>query len=85
MILQALKNMYPKASEKVLRAVMKDLEKCRGKNMSTLELADWIGKLVMVHTIEEALRIDKEDDSKPSQVGDESSFAITEVGDEGNN
>ena len=46
MILQALKNMYPKASEKVLRAVMKDLEKCRGKNMSTEELADWIGKLV---------------------------------------
>ena len=85
MILQALKNMYPKASEKVLRAVMKDLEKCRGKNMSTLELADWIGKLVMAHTIEEALRIDKEDDSKPSQVGDESSFAIAEVGDEGNN
>ena len=29
MILQALKNMYPKASEKVLRAVMTDLEKCR--------------------------------------------------------
>ena len=85
MILQALKNMYPKASEKVLKAVMKDLEKCRGKNISTLELADWIGKLVMAHTIEEALRIDKEDDSKPSQVGDESSFAITEVGDEGNN
>ena len=37
MILQALKNMYPKASEKVLQAVMKDLEKCRGKNMSTDE------------------------------------------------
>ena len=84
MILQALKNMYPKASEKVLRAVMKDLEKCRGKNMSTEELADWIGKLVTAHIIEEALRI-TEDDSKPSQVGDESSFAITEVGDEGNN
>ena len=84
MILQALKNMYPKASEKVLRAVIIDLEKCRGKNMSTLELTDWIGKLVTAHTIEEALRI-TEDDSKPSQVGDESSFAITEVGDEGNN
>ena len=84
MILQALKNMYPKASEKVLRAVIRDLEKCRGKNMSTLELADWIGKLVMAHTIEEALRIDKEDDSKPSQVGDESSFAIAEDSDEGN-
>ena len=79
MILQALKNMYPKASEKVLRAVMKDLEKCRGKNMSTLELADWIGRLVTAHTIEEALKIDEKDDSNPSQVGDESSFAITEV------
>ena len=67
--------MYPKASEKVLRAVMKDLEKCRGKNMSTLELADWIGKLVTAHTIEEALRMTTEDDSKPSQTGDGSSFA----------
>ena len=84
MILQALKNMYPKASEKVLKEVIKDLEKCRGKNMSTDELFDWIGKLVTAHTIEEALRI-TEDDSKPSQVGDESSFAIAEVGDEGNN
>jgi hypothetical protein len=65
----------------VLIAVMKDLEKYRGKNMSALELADWIGMLVMAHTIEEALRIDKEDDSKPSQIGDESSFAIEEVGD----
>lgn len=27
MILQALKNMYPKASKKVLNSVMKDLEK----------------------------------------------------------
>ena len=84
MILQALKNMYPKASENVLLAVIKDLEKCRGKNMSTEELTDWIGKLVTAHIIEEALRI-TEDDSNPSQVGDESSFAITEVGDEGNN
>ena len=83
MILQALKNMYPKASEKVLRAVMKDLEKCRGKNMSTDELVDWIGKLVTAHIIEEALRI-TEDDSKPSKVGNESSFDITEVGHEGN-
>ena len=84
MILQALKNMSPKASEKVLRAVINDLEKCRDKNMSTEELADWIGKLVTAHIIEEALRI-TEDDSKPSQVGDESSFAITEGSYEGNN
>ena len=84
MILQALKNMYPKASEKVLRAVINDLEKCRDKNMSTEELADWIGKLVTAHIIEEALKI-TEDDSKPRQAGDESSFAITEVGDEANN
>ena len=85
MILETLKSLYPSMSEKVLRAVMKDLEKCRGKNMSTEELADWIGKLVTAHTIEEALRIDKEDDSKPSQVGDESSFAIMEGSYEGNN
>ena len=85
MILQALKNMYPKASEKVLKKVIKDLEKCRGKNISTVELANWIGKLVTAHTIEEALDLNKEDDSKPSQVGDESSFAITEGNDEGNN
>ena len=84
MILQALKNMYPKASEKVLKAVMKDLEKCRGKNMGTEELAEWIRKLVLAHIIKETLRI-TEDDSKPSQVGEESSFAIAEVGDEGNN
>ena len=51
--------------------------------MSTEELVDWIGKLVTAHTIEEALRI-REDDSKPSQVGDESSFAIVEGSDEGN-
>ncbi len=74
--------MYSNASEKVLRAVMKDLEKCRGKNMSTEELVDWIGKLVTAYTIEEVLRITG-DDSKPSQVGDESSFAIKESGDEG--
>ena len=54
------------------------------KEHGTEELADWIGKLVTAHTIEEALRI-TEDDSKPSQVGDESSFAITEGSDEGNN
>ena len=84
MILQALKNMYPKASEKVLRVVIKDLEKCRGKSMSTEELADWIWKLVTAHTIEEALRI-TEDDSKPSESGEESSFAIMENSDAGNN
>ena len=82
MILQALKNMYPKASEKALKAVMIDLEKCRGKNMSTVELADWIGKLVTAHTIEEALNVKKEDDSNPSKVGNESSSVIMEVNDE---
>ena len=51
MILQALKNMYPKASEKEIQAAMKDLEKCCVKNMSTGELADCIGKLVTAHII----------------------------------
>ena len=80
MILQALKNMYPKASEKVLRAVMKDLEKCRGKNMSTEELVEWMDKLVVAHTINETLKI--EDDSKPTCVGNESSFVYVEGSDE---
>ena len=82
MVLQALKNMYPKASEKVLEKVIKDLEKCRGKNISTVELANWIGKLVTAHTIEEALDLTKEDDSKPSKFGNESSSVIMEVNDE---
>ncbi|MBQ8371816.1 MAG: hypothetical protein IJX38_02600 [Clostridia bacterium] len=84
MILHALKKLYPNKSEKILKAVEKDLEKCIGREMSAVELADWIDKLVTAHTIEEALRITTEDDSKPSQVGDESSFAITEVGNEAN-
>ena len=33
----------------------------------------------------QALKSNIRDDSKPSQVGDESSFAIKEVYDEGNN
>ncbi len=83
MILEALKSLYPNTSEKVLIAVKEDLEKLRGKQVSTVELVDWMDKLVVAHTINEALKI--EDDSKPSQVGDESSFAIVEGSDEGNN
>ena len=37
MILQALKNLYPNKSEKILRAVEKDLEKCIGREMSAVE------------------------------------------------
>ena len=77
--------MYPKASKKVLKAVMEDLEKRCGKNMSTEEFADWIGKFVTAHAIEGALRITTGDDSKPSKVGDESSFVIVEGSNEGNN
>lgn len=33
----------------------------------------------------QTLKLNKKDDSKPNQVGDESSFAIKEVYDEGNN
>ena len=33
----------------------------------------------------QTLKLNKKDDSKPKQVGDESSFAIKEVYDEGNN
>ena len=82
MILEALKSLYPNTSEKVLIAVKEDLEKLRGKQVSTVELVDWMYKLVVAHTINEALKI--EDDSKPTGVGDESSFVYVEGSDETN-
>ena len=85
MILQELKNMYPRASEEVLMAVKNDLEKLRGKDISSSELVERIAKLVTAHTIEKAINTNTKDDSKPSQVGDESSFDVMEVYDEGNN
>ena len=74
MILEALKSLYPNTSEKVLIAVKEDLEKLRGKQVSTVELVEWIDKLVVAHTINEALKI--EDDSNPTCVGNGSSFAV---------
>ena len=61
MILQALKNMYPKASEKVLRAVMKDLEKfhdCWSEYASLAEEAIFayafkLGGRLMLETLQE--------------------------------
>ena len=78
MVLQSLKSLFPNTSERVLIEVMKDLEKCRDKDMSVEELLDWMNKLVMAHIIGETLKITK-DDSKPSQVGKESSFSIAEI------
>ena len=74
MILEALKSLYPNSSEKVLIAVKEDLEKLRGKQASTVELVDWMDKLVVAHKIE--------DDSKPTCVGNESSFVYVEGSDE---
>lgn len=85
MILQELKKMYPRVSEEVLMAVNTDLEKLRGKDISPSDLAERIAKLVIAHTIEKAINTKTEDDSKPSQIGDESSFDVMEVYDERNN
>ena len=74
MILEALKSLYPNASEKVLIAAKENLEKLRGKQVSTVELVEWIDKLVVAHTINEALKI--EDESNPTCVGNGSSFAV---------
>jgi hypothetical protein len=52
--------------------------------MSGLELFDWMNQLVMAHTIVDALNSNTKDDLKPSEVGDESSFAIMENSDAGN-
>ena len=76
MILEALKSLYPNASEKVLLSVKEDFEKLRGKQVSARELVDWMDKLVVAHTINEALKI--EDDSKPTYVGNGSSFVYIE-------
>ena len=85
MVLQSLKSLFPNTSERVLIEVMKDLEKCRDKDMSGLELFDWMNQLVMAHTIADALNSNTKDDLKPSEVGDESSFASMENSDAGNN
>jgi len=85
MILQELKKMYSRASEEVLMAVNNDLEKLRGKDISSSELVERIAKLVTAHTIEKAINTNTEDDLKPNKIGDESSFDIMEVYDEGNN
>ena len=82
MILEALKSLYPNTSEQVLIAVKEDLEKLRGKQISTVELVDWMDKLVVAHAINETLKI--EDDSKPTGVGNESSFVYVEGCDETN-
>ena len=76
MILEALKSLYPNLSEKVLIAAKENLEKLRGKQVSTVELVEWIDKLVVAHTINEALKI--EDDSNPTCVGNGSSFVYIE-------
>ena len=80
MILEALKSLYPNSSEKVLVAVKEDLEKLRGNQVSTVDLVEWMDELVVEHTINEALKI--EDDSKPTCVGNESSFVYVEGSDE---
>ena len=85
MILQELKKMYPRVSEEVLMAVKNDLEKLRGKDISSSEVAARTDKLVTAHTIEKAINTKTEDDLKPSQSGDESSFDIMGDYDEANN
>ena len=80
MILEALKSLYPNSSEKVIIAVKEDLEKPHGKQVSTVELVEWMDKLVVAHTINETLKI--EDDSKPTCIGNESSFVYVEGSDE---
>ncbi|MBQ7761632.1 MAG: hypothetical protein IJ400_06215 [Clostridia bacterium] len=80
MILEALKSLYPNASEKVLVLVERELERYRGKGLKTDEIVELTDKLVTAYVISEALKI--EDDSKPTCVGNESSFVSVEDSDE---
>ena len=65
------KQLYPDVKEEYLERAFEKLKKngCPADE----DLMVWFGKLVAAHIIENALKI-TEDDSKPSQVGDESSF-----------
>ena len=53
-VLDAIRPMYPKASDKVVKMVFKDLK--RGyKPQTELELIDWMDKLIATYTLGEAL------------------------------
>ena len=80
MILEALKSMYPRTNEKVLVLVERDIERYRGKGLTADEIVEITDKLVTAYVISEALKI--EDDSKPTCVGNESSFVYVEGSDE---
>ena len=80
MILEALKTMYPMTSEKVLVLVERDLVRYSGIGLTADEIVEITDKLVTAYVISEALKI--EDDSKPTCVGNESSFVYVEGSDE---
>ena len=53
-VLDAIRSMYPKASDKVIRMVFKDMK--RGyKPQTELELIDWMDKLIASYALGEAL------------------------------
>lgn len=74
MILQTLKKIYPNKSETALKELEQDIRKCINGEIGVFELVDFAAKLVKVQTTEEKLIINKKGDSKPSWLGDESSF-----------
>ena len=78
MISQTLKKIYPNKSETALKELEQDIRKHINGEIGVSELVDFASKLVMVQTTEEELIINKKDDSKPSQLGDESSFLCKE-------
>ena len=53
-MIDAIRSMYPKASDKVIRMVFKDLK--RGyKPQTELELIDWMDELIASYALGEAL------------------------------
>lgn len=72
MILQTLKKIYPNKSETVLKELEQDIRKHINGEIVASELVDFASKLVMARSV------DTKDDSKPIQIGDESSFLCEE-------
>jgi hypothetical protein len=80
MILKTLKKIYPSKSDKMLKTMEMDIEKCINQGINASELADSTAKLIMTRIAEDESNLKKEDDSRPFfKVNELSSFNVFEV------
>ena len=73
MILKTLKKIYPSKSDKMLKTMEKDIEKCINQGIDVSELTESTVKLIMTRIAEDESKLKKEDDLRPTLLVDESS------------